>query len=83
MTALAADWTSAVCAQTDPELWHPIKGGTTRPAIRGCKVCPLTGLDGPCLRAAIEEPSPPSGVRAGLPGRTLQKLWSEARRGLA
>lgn len=82
MTAVAVDWTSAVCAQTDPELWHPAKGETNRPALRGCKACPLTGLDGPCLAEAMREPAPPGGVRAGLPSKVVHRLWAQANGGI-
>lgn len=36
------DWTEhAVCAQVDPELWFPEKGGSTREAKKICAGCPV------------------------------------------
>lgn len=32
---------SALCAQTDPELWFPDNGGNYRPAHRICARCPV------------------------------------------
>jgi WhiB family redox-sensing transcriptional regulator len=37
-----ADWQrQGLCAQVDPELWFPEKGGTPEPAKRVCAVCPV------------------------------------------
>ena len=41
---------SAVCAQTDPDLWFPEKGERSTTAIRLCAGCPV---EGECLEAAI------------------------------
>ena len=35
------DYESALCAQTDPELFFPEKGGTAEPAKRICQSCPI------------------------------------------
>jgi WhiB family transcriptional regulator, redox-sensing transcriptional regulator len=40
-------WESALCAQVDPELFFPEKGGTPAPAKSICARCPVTAL---CLR---------------------------------
>ena len=45
---------SAICAQTDPELWFPDRGGSTREAKRMCKRCPLFD---DCLDMALADPS--------------------------
>lgn len=35
------DWMgSALCAQSDPDAWHPAKGGTYGPARAICLECP-------------------------------------------
>jgi len=40
--AAEANWRlSAVCAQTDPELFFPDKGGSAKPAKRICAQCPV------------------------------------------
>lgn len=41
----------ALCAQTDPELFFPEKGGSTREAKKTCRRCPVTE---PCLTYALE-----------------------------
>lgn len=41
----------ALCAQTDPEAFFPIKGGSNRPAKAVCASCPVQP---DCLRYAIE-----------------------------
>lgn len=39
---LSPDWRgSAACAQTDPELWFPERGGSPRNAKRVCRTCPV------------------------------------------
>lgn len=36
------DWTEeALCAQVDPDSWYPEKGGSTAPAKRICRRCPV------------------------------------------
>jgi WhiB family transcriptional regulator, redox-sensing transcriptional regulator len=42
---------SALCAQTDPEVFFPEKGGITRPAKRICLGCPVRQE---CLDYALE-----------------------------
>lgn len=49
MTA-TVDWTSALCAQTDPDEWFQEKGGSTRTAKAVCADCPLIAE---CLEYAI------------------------------
>ena len=46
------DWRSqALCAQVDPELFFPEKGGSAEPARRVCLRCPVTRE---CLEFALE-----------------------------
>jgi hypothetical protein len=45
------DWTSAPCAQTDPDAWFPDDGHPNRTAKRICtQVCPYTAQ---CLEYAL------------------------------
>jgi WhiB family redox-sensing transcriptional regulator len=44
----------AICAQTDPELFFPNKGGNPEPARRICAQCPVQAK---CLELAILDPS--------------------------
>ena len=47
-------WTSnALCAETDPELFFPEKGGNTRPAKDVCRRCPVVDA---CLQYALDVP---------------------------
>jgi len=43
-------FTDALCAQTDPEVFFPDKGGTTREAKQICAQCEVTDA---CLRYAL------------------------------
>lgn len=46
------DWRdNALCAQTDPEVFFPDKGGTSQEAKRICGLCPVQT---DCLRHALE-----------------------------
>lgn len=55
------EWTErAVCAQTDPELFFPEKGGTTAPAKRVCQGCEVQAE---CLAYALD-----NGERFGIWG---------------
>ena len=57
------EWTEqALCAQVDPELWWPDKGGSSRDAKRVCGRCPVRDQ---CLQAALER-GEPYGVFGGL-----------------
>lgn len=72
------DWhNAAVCAQTDPELFFPTKGGDNVGRLtkaRGiCKVCPVR-VD--CVNDAISHKDS-YGVRAGIAGKTLGRLVSK------
>ena len=43
-------WFAGLCAQTDPELFFPEKGGSTRQAKAVCAVCPVRAQ---CLEHAL------------------------------
>lgn len=34
------DFPSAVCAQTDPDAWHPEDRSSSQAAVRACRACP-------------------------------------------
>ncbi|MPZ67854.1 MAG: WhiB family transcriptional regulator [Pseudonocardiaceae bacterium] len=51
---MVLDAPTAVCAEVDPELWFPEKGGSTRDPKRLCRSCPLMAA---CLEWALDHPS--------------------------
>jgi WhiB family transcriptional regulator, redox-sensing transcriptional regulator len=62
----------APCAQTDPELWFPEKGGSTREARRLCQRCPFLAA---CRAWALDHPAAASeGIWGGLSVRQRQQL---------
>jgi WhiB family redox-sensing transcriptional regulator len=65
----------ALCAQTDPELFFPEKGGSPAPALRVCRVCPVRL---PCLAFALAGDER-HGVWGGLSERERRRV---RRRGL-
>jgi len=72
---------SAVCAQTDPDLWHPARGrgGQSRAARALCASCPL--LD-PCRVYALGDPDL-TGVWGGLTAAQRARLRAPAGRAVA
>lgn len=70
-TAADLEWTEqAVCASVDPELFFPEKGGTTAPAKRVCRGCPVTTE---CLEWALTAHMH-FGIWGGLSERERRKL---------
>lgn len=64
-------WTEdAACATTDPEIFFPQKGGTSRPAKKICATCPVLTL---CRQYAIDN-NDLHGVWGGLSDRERRKL---------
>ncbi|MGH9086644.1 MAG: WhiB family transcriptional regulator, partial [Acidimicrobiales bacterium] len=61
----------ALCAQTDPELFFPDKGGSTREAKAVCAVCPVAVE---CLDDALADPRDRFGIRGGLSQRQRRKI---------
>lgn len=61
---------SALCAQTDPEAFHPEKGGSAREAKRVCLGCDVREE---CLDDALEK-GDRFGIRGGLSERERRKL---------
>ena len=66
-------WASALCAQVDPELFFPDKGGSAAEAKAVCAACPVTAL---CL--ATFGPLIADGVVGGL---TAQERQQQRRAG--
>jgi WhiB family redox-sensing transcriptional regulator len=60
----------ALCAQTDPELFFPEKGGSPVPAKRVCRVCPVRL---PCLAFALAGDER-HGVWGGLSERERRRV---------
>lgn len=74
--------TAAACQEVDPDLFFPV--GTGSPALaqaeeakRVCRRCPVRE---PCLRSALTQPHPPSGVWGGLTEDERRSLARRARR---
>lgn len=62
-------WASALCAQVDPELFFPEKGGSPAAAKAVCAQCPVTAL---CL--ATFGPLVDHGVIGGLTANERESL---------
>ena len=60
----------ALCAQTDPEVFHPDKGGSTRDAKKVCAKCPVQTE---CLDWALTT-NEHFGVWGGLSERERRKI---------
>jgi WhiB family redox-sensing transcriptional regulator len=59
-----------LCAQTDPEEFYPVKGGSTRTAKAVCEVCPVRAE---CLSYAVEHDER-HGIWGGLSERERRPL---------
>jgi WhiB family redox-sensing transcriptional regulator len=63
------EWTAAaLCQQTDPELFFPHKGKSSRPAKQICAACPVTAE---CLIFGMDDPN---GVYGGLSPNERENL---------
>lgn len=60
----------AVCAQTDPEMFYPDKGGSTAEAKKTCLSC---GVRADCLRYALVN-NERFGVWGGVSERERRKM---------
>jgi WhiB family redox-sensing transcriptional regulator len=58
------------CAQTDPEAFFPVKGGSTREAKKVCADCPVREA---CLEYALERDER-YGIWGGMSERDRRKL---------
>lgn len=66
----AAWQTRALCAQTDPEIFFPDKGGTTRNAKKVCAMCEVKDQ---CLQYALAH-NEDSGVWGGTSQQERRQL---------
>lgn len=69
----------ALCAQVDPELWFPEKGGDASPAKRICRKCPVRKQ---CLEEALAT-GERHGIFGGLSERERMKLKRARERAAA
>lgn len=67
--------TGALCAQTDPEIFFPEQGASSRSAKRVCMACPVRA---DCLAHALAV-----GERYGIWGGLSERERRQERRGLA
>jgi len=73
------DWTLALCAQVDPELFFPEKGASPAAAKRVCRTCPIQ----PACLAAVLERFEPYGIWAGTTPKERIELKKRSRRSFA
>ncbi len=68
------EWSNeALCAQVDPDLWFPDKGGSTREAKAICATCPVAT---DCLEYAIEH-NEHFGIWGGVSERDRRHLLDQ------
>ena len=67
---------AALCAQTDPDAFHPGKSDTNTAAKRTCAACDVTTA---CLAYALADPSL-EGVWGGTSVRERQAMRRKARK---
>lgn len=74
------DWMNdGLCAQTDPELFHPDAGGSGKPAVRICQSCPVINE---CLAYALEHDER-EGIWGGTTGNQRRKIRQQQRKAAA
>ncbi|WP_414636576.1 WhiB family transcriptional regulator [Actinophytocola sp.] len=71
-TAVTRWMRDALCAQTDPDAFFPVKGEPTGPAKRVCQACPVAAE---CLAYALAH-----GERFGVWGATSDRQRTALRR---
>jgi len=72
-----AHWADrALCAETDPELFYPEKGGSTKEAKRVCRSCEVRAE---CLAWALEN-SELEGIWGGLSPMERRGIRRQLRR---
>ncbi|WP_314617403.1 WhiB family transcriptional regulator [Streptomyces stackebrandtii] len=73
---------AAACQEVDPDLFFPV--GTGSPALvqaeEAKRVCGRCSVREPCLRSALAQPHPPSGVWGGLTEAERHSLARRASR---
>ncbi|QFG08440.1 WhiB transcriptional factor [Mycobacterium phage Yunkel11] len=62
---------AALCAQTDPEIFFPEQGGSTREAKRVCGACRVSDQ---CLAWALAQPVNPTGIWGGTTERERRRI---------
>lgn len=73
----SAHWQEyALCAQTDPDLFFPEKGGSTAPATSICHRCPVRDA---CLEYALENDIR-HGIWGGMSDNDRRRITRERRR---
>jgi WhiB family redox-sensing transcriptional regulator len=65
----------ALCAQTDPDIFFPEKGGSTTPATTVCSACPVQGQ---CLEYAISHDIR-HGIWGGMSDNDRRRIARERR----
>lgn len=65
----------ALCAQTDPEAFFPLKGSSTREAKQVCNSCEVRAE---CLTTALTRDEP-YGIWGGLTGNERRRLRKQHR----
>ena len=65
----------ALCSQTDPEVFFPEKGGSTRDAKQGCELCEVREQ---CLEWAIDHDER-FGIWGGMSERERRQVKKERR----
>lgn len=68
---LSTEWRDeAICATTDPDLFHPDKGGPTKDALAICAECPVAAA---CLADALRF-AKQIGIRGGMTARDRTRI---------
>jgi WhiB family redox-sensing transcriptional regulator len=70
---------SALCAQSDPELFFPEKGGSHKDAVKICNRCIHLV---PCLEDALSEPIQ-FGIRGGTSESQRRKILQSRKKAVA
>lgn len=78
--SFVTEFSSALCAQVDPEAWFPEKGGSNANAKMICNRCPEIEK---CLEDALTQPLPWFGIRGGTSERDRAVISKERRRAVA
>ena len=68
-------WEDALCAQVDPDLFYPEKGGSNTAARKVCSRCPVRTL---CLQEALSGDWGDFGLWAGTSPQERRKMGRAA-----
>jgi len=72
-------WNDALCSQTDPEVFFPIKGSAQSQARRAKKICNKCPMINECLSYAVKHPEL-IGIWGATTPREREIIRSKARR---